>query len=129
MAHLRDAPNVHLYPNILNPSEYENFIGRLDVILIPYLLNYYHRQTSGIFADAIGAGVPVVVSKGTWAARTLKDLGGGLTAQPEDYLSLADAVYTVCANIEKYRGEAQQARQKWQAFNTPDNMIDMFESW
>jgi hypothetical protein len=77
----------------------------------------------------VGTGVPVVVSRGTWNARELKRLGGGLTAIPDDYMSLADATYRVCADIERYREEACRARERWQAFNTPENMIDMFESW
>ncbi len=130
MAHLRRAPNVTLYPNILDPREYEDFLGRCDVVLLPYLLSYYHRQTSGIFADAIGMGVPAVVSRGTWMAKEMKRLGGGgLTANPEDYISFADATYRLCRNIDQYREEARHARELWYSFNTPENMVDMFERW
>lgn len=129
MAHLRPLSNVTLYPDILDPAEYEAFVNRCDVILVPYLLSYYHRQTSGIYADAVGTGVPVVVSRGTWNATELKRLGGGLAAIPDDYMSLAEATYRVCADIDRYRKEADCARERWQAFNTPENMIDMFEAW
>lgn len=129
MAHLHRLPNVTLYPDILDPAEYEKFVNRCDVILLPYQREYYHRQTSGIYADAVGTGVPVVVSRGTWNARELKRLGGGLAVNPDDYMSLTDATYRVCADIERYREEASRARERWQAFNTPENMIDMFESW
>ncbi len=43
-------------------------------------------------------------------------------------MSLADATYRLCADIEHYR-EARRAQERWSAFNTPETMIDIFESW
>ena len=127
--HLRQQPNVILYPDVLTPEGYEEFVQRCDVILIPYLLTCYHSQTSGIYADAIGLGIPVVVSRGTWMAKELKRLGGGVLASPDDYMSLADATYRLCSDIERYRAEARAAKNTWCGFNTPGNLVEMFDAW
>jgi glycosyltransferase involved in cell wall biosynthesis len=129
LPHLRAQPNVVLYPDAMTPEDYESFVQNCDVILIPYLLSYYHSQTSGIYADALGLGIPVVVSSGTWMAKELKRLGGGVQTRPEDYLSLTEATYRLCSDIEHYRAEARQARDTWCAYNTPGNLVEMFEAW
>ena len=77
-----------------------------------------------------GSPVTLVVSRGTWMAKELNRLGGGgLTADPADPVSLADATYRLCANIGRYRAEANRARERWRAFNTPENLVELFESW
>ncbi|TDT96939.1 glycosyltransferase involved in cell wall biosynthesis [Azorhizobium sp. AG788] len=129
IAALQRFDNVHLYHEAFDSDEYDKFVLNCDVIMVPYLLTYYHSQTSGIYADATGAGIPVIVPRGSWMAEKVKQLGGGALAYPDDYLSFAEALYQVCSNIETYRAAAMQAREKWRSFNTPKRLVEMFESW
>ena len=42
------------------------------VVIVPYQRLYYYAQTSGILAEALGAGIPVVVPEGTWMAAEIE---------------------------------------------------------
>ena len=61
----------------MDDDEYYRFIESIDLMLIPYTREHYHSQTSGIFAEAMGYGQVVVVSRGTWMSRQLQEYGGG----------------------------------------------------
>ena len=60
---------VTLLEDELSINQYEELLDRASLVLLPYQTLYYHSQTSGVFAEAIGRGIPVVVPRGTWMAR------------------------------------------------------------
>ena len=129
MAHFRCAANVTLYPDPFDIGEYEHFLGGCDIVVLPYLLIYYYRQSSGIFADAVGMGIPVVIPRGTWMAKEAKRFGLTAMAIPENPVSFARATYHLCVHIEAYREQARIAKELWRQLNTPAALVDMFEAW
>lgn len=54
---------VHRY---LPDNEYEAYLRKCDIILIPYRKEYYGKGTSGVLAEAIACGAWAVVPEGTW---------------------------------------------------------------
>ena len=65
---LRADPSVRVIEGQLERDEYEGVLDEIDILLCPYeRLNYRHRN-SGIFAEAVAAGLPAVVPSGTWMA-------------------------------------------------------------
>lgn len=54
---------------------YHQIILTSDVILIPYCRRSYAARSSGIFAEALAAGVPTIYPEGSWMAKS--QLGGG----------------------------------------------------
>ena len=60
---------------ILTPptsAEYVENVGRCDLFMLNYRHPLYHAGSSGVFAEAIMAGRPVVVSDDTWGGRRLR---------------------------------------------------------
>jgi hypothetical protein len=53
-------------------EEYLDVFARADVILIPYDQDNYAARSSGVFAEALAAGKPTVVTRGTWMATILE---------------------------------------------------------
>lgn len=62
---------VSLLTEALSPDAYREHLLSADVALLPYDAAAYFARSSGIFAEALAAGIPVVVPAGTWMARQL----------------------------------------------------------
>ncbi|HEV3023975.1 MAG TPA: hypothetical protein VGX76_15980 [Pirellulales bacterium] len=76
--------DVTLIEQALEPAAYRRLLADSDVTLLPYEAAAYATRSSGVFADSLAAGVPVVVPAGTWMARQLSSGAGRV------YRSLAD---------------------------------------
>lgn len=67
----RDKVTLLMEP--LNSQEYARLIVESDIILLPYDREIYYAGSSGILAEALAAGVPVVVPQGLWMTRQLME--------------------------------------------------------
>ncbi|MBI5346642.1 MAG: glycosyltransferase [Chlamydiae bacterium] len=56
----------------LSEIEYNDWMIKADLILLPYISELYRYRTSGIFVEAIVAGAMPVVTKDTWMEYELK---------------------------------------------------------
>jgi hypothetical protein len=57
---------VQLLEGPFDSEKYTSLVNSSDILLIPYDKNNYYARSSGILAEALVAGVPVVVPSGTW---------------------------------------------------------------
>src|SRR5664279_1061037 len=74
---LRRLPQVELIgKGFARKAEYFAAVARARWILLPYDPQPYEVRTSGIFIEALGLGIPVVVTPGTWMAAELRAHGG-----------------------------------------------------
>lgn len=67
---LHDA--LHFLPKNLSEEDYEKWMHKAHLILLPYLPGLYRERSSGIFVEAICAGAIPVTSDDTWMASELK---------------------------------------------------------
>ncbi|MGE0416447.1 MAG: glycosyltransferase [Acetobacteraceae bacterium] len=119
---LRHEP-VTLLETELNVAEYEALLARSSLVVIPYQTLWYHSQTSGVFAEAIGAGKPVIVSRGTWMARQLGDSGAGVLFAPGDQMDLVRATREAMANIDPLTIAAQRMQIGWNRTHNPESFV------
>ena len=63
------GPGVILTRDLQTDEEYRRMLWDSDIVLMPYNPEAYFVQTSGICAEALARGIPVVVPGGTWLAR------------------------------------------------------------
>jgi len=63
------SDKVKLILNPLDQEEYQNLLIDSDVVLLPYDQVNYYARTSGILAESLGCGIPVIVPAGTWLSR------------------------------------------------------------
>ena len=116
---LKQQAGVALYDSELTSSQYYDLLERADIVLLPYTLENYHSQTSGIFAEALAAGKPVVVPRGTWMARELKESGAGVTFLPGDRRSLYEACMEAVADWQPLTSKAREASLRWKVHHSP----------
>jgi hypothetical protein len=62
---------VDLIKRPLASAEYRRLVLDGDVVVVPYDRDNYYARSSGIFAEALVAGKPVLVPAGTWMAAEL----------------------------------------------------------
>ena len=62
---------VELIEGPFDSNEYENLINQADILLVPYDENNYYARSSGIFAEGIFAGIPILYPTKTWMGREL----------------------------------------------------------
>jgi len=104
----------------LPPDDYYRLFARADVVLLPYLPERYRACTSGVLAEALAAGVPAVVPKGTWLSSQLPNAVGETF---EGYESFVEAVQRVIDGYPTYRAAAQACRPAWLMRHTPDAVV------
>ena len=119
---MRNLP-VKLLEKELSLREYESLLKRSSLVLIPYQLLYYYSQTSGVFCEALGAGKPVVVPRGTWMANQLKGKNIGVTFIPGDRVSFTDATIKAMKNISELIFNAEKYRSEWISYHNPHNFF------
>ncbi|MDE3076557.1 MAG: glycosyltransferase, partial [Chloroflexota bacterium] len=66
-----DPSHVQLIETPLDPSDYEHAMAESDVIVLPYDPERYQARSSGVFAEALSAAIPVLVPEGTWMSAQL----------------------------------------------------------
>jgi glycosyltransferase involved in cell wall biosynthesis len=121
---LREMPQVTLHEQPLSTDEFYGLMNRADVVVLPYTTETYHSQTSGVFSEAVAHGKPVVVPRGTWMARQLKEHAAGVTFIPKDLQSLYDAVVE---SVDRYAELSQRAAERaprWRARHCVPSYLD-----
>ena len=117
--------NVNLYESELSISEYRNLLESSSLILLPYELLWYHSQTSGVFAEALSLGIPVIAPKGTWMSDMLGRSDAGITFAPNDILSLADAISEAIDRIEELTESASKFSINWNKYHNIENFVQL----
>lgn len=74
-AQLASCPSdfVQLLLKPLASDEYRELIVNSDLMLVLYDRDNYYARSSGVFAEAMAAGVPAIVPGGSWMALALAD--------------------------------------------------------
>jgi glycosyltransferase involved in cell wall biosynthesis len=123
LALARDAgPRLTLVREALPPADYAALLRALDLVLLPYTHEAYREATSGIFAEALALGKPVVVPVGTWMARELLASGAGTVfASPGD---LAPAVERALDAYPELVRRAAAGAADWRARHSPESLVD-----
>jgi glycosyltransferase involved in cell wall biosynthesis len=67
--------NVVALEDKLDREEYDRMFFQSDLVLLPYDQEIYSESTSGVFTEAIVAGVITLVTKDTWMAYELERHG------------------------------------------------------
>ncbi|MFM8273152.1 MAG: glycosyltransferase [Gemmata sp.] len=118
-------PSVTLYPDPMPAAAYERFVRSLDLVVLPYTLDNYHAQTSGVFAEAMGNGCLVVAPSGSWMARQLAAFGGGAAFSPGDAEDFANVTLRVIAERARFATGRAERVNRWRAFHSPQRLLGL----
>jgi len=109
----------------LSEEDYTALIESADVILAPYREEAYAARTSGIVADAIGAGKIVVTTPNSWPGRRIQASGTGLFCRDRDAASLGEVLRNLPSRIATLRAEAARRQREWKERNNPVRFVSL----
>jgi glycosyltransferase involved in cell wall biosynthesis len=104
----------------LAPDRYYQLVSEADLLLCPYHAGTYRARSSGTLTEAIAAGIPTVVPRGTWLARQ-QPPGSGETF--DDRGSFIKAVLEICDRYASFQQGAVAGRRAWLARHSPERLI------
>jgi hypothetical protein len=116
--------SVRLYPEAMPACGYQRFVASLDLVLLPYTLENYHTQTSGIFAEAMSNGSLLVVPRGSWMARQLSEFGGGSVFNPGDAEDFARVTLRLIAERDRFADRTERV-SRWREFHNPERFLQV----
>jgi len=98
----------------IDDDGFEELIASLDVVAMPYERRAYHIASSGICANAIALGRPVIVPSDTWMASMVEQgLAAGVVYTGEGTAVIAAAMEEASRDIDRLRVEALARAPVW----------------
>ena len=67
--------SVELVEHNLDLPDFQSLLLSADIVLMPYLREFYRSRSSGVLIQVLAAGKPVVVPAGTWLSSQTNGLG------------------------------------------------------
>lgn len=115
-----DDDRVKLLFSQLSSEEYYGLICDGDAILLPYSAKNYSNRSSGILIEAMAAGKPVLVSKGSWMESQVDDTHSVIIQSPD---KIGDAIKELAANFSSLQQGALAKQKKALEFSSPDTFM------
>ncbi len=100
---------VTLVDKPLVGEAYDRFLASGDAVLVPYSPDAYHLRTSHILVEALGCGLPVITTAGTWMADELVrfDADAGVLATRFDATAIAEAMLAFGSDRDRVSTKAR----------------------
>jgi glycosyltransferase involved in cell wall biosynthesis len=116
---------VSIHPGSLSTQDYFRRVLASDLILLPYNDPVYALMPSGIFADAVVSGTPVVAPAGTWLSDRLDEgWGAGITFSSPSAALIADAVLIAIERLGDLRVKAAGQGEAWRKAHSLEAYLD-----
>ncbi len=127
---IRQEPGVTVIEDALPLPEYEAAFDTIDFGLFPYEPVAYRQRTSGVFAEMVVQGRPVVVTPGTWmAAQVESGRAAGVISEDLQPESIARAIAHCAANRDSLRQAAQALSAEFRRTTSLPAFVDRMEEW
>jgi len=128
LAAIAGEPHVSVIREAMALPDYHAALDGADVLLFPYEVIPYRKRTSGVFAEAVAYGKPVVATAGTWmAAQIERGRAAGTIFGDLDPDSIARAIARTVAELEPLRRSAQALSAAWRREACLAAFVDFME--
>lgn len=105
-----ERSGVELVKGDLPAAEYSRRIADSDLVVVPYRVHPFRTRTSAVVLDALRHGVPVVLSRGTWAANLAEEYEVCVTFQSGDPADLERAIIEAGHRLDQLGSAARRAQ-------------------
>ena len=100
------APNVKVRTDVLSTEDYLAWLAQADILLQPYDPEVYRTRGSGVFAEAVKLGIPVVATKGCDFSRAAIEQGRGVGMDAFTDEGLTQAVLVAADRLDEISARA-----------------------
>jgi glycosyltransferase involved in cell wall biosynthesis len=126
---IAQQPHVSTIPGALSLSEYNIALNSADIALFPYEVIPYRKRTSGVFAEAVAYGKPVIATAGTWMAQQVEaGRAAGVVFEHLDAQCIAQAIAHCVANLDSLQRAAAALGDKWRQGRGTAAFVDLMET-
>lgn len=124
---LRALEGVRLLEGILSGEDYDSWLNQTDVILLPYdPIAFGPVRGSGIFAEAVAAGCPIVATQGTFAGFSIRNREAeGEVFTPHTSEALAAAITRLLPRLPACAARAAERAKDYANAHSPDAFVDV----
>jgi glycosyltransferase involved in cell wall biosynthesis len=103
---IRDPTNFDIRNRFIPDEEAAHLFTEADLLVLPYI----EASQSGVLANAIGFGLPVVATEVGELSAVVRETGMGLTVPPADSSALARAISSIAKDARLYEELTANAR-------------------
>jgi len=103
---IRDPANFDIRNRFIPDEEVARLFAEADLLALPYI----EASQSGVLANAIGFGLPVVATEVGELSAVVQETGMGLVIPPADSSALAKAISTIAVDEHLYDQLSANAR-------------------
>jgi len=94
----------------LNSAAYRDVLLGSDVVLLPYSTTSYAARSSGVFAEAVAAGIPTIHPRDSWMGRNAASLSkNGYSGIDQ----IADELKAVLQDYQRHETASREVCKKW----------------
>jgi hypothetical protein len=112
---------VEILEGPFDSDVYHKIISTSDIILIPYCPRSYAARSSGIFTEALAAGVPTIYPAGSWMA-TCQISSGSVGFN--EIAELSSALVRVISNYREHEEKSLAIAGTWRDKHSASNLIN-----
>jgi glycosyltransferase involved in cell wall biosynthesis len=128
LARITEEPEVTVIREPMSVSEYWAALRSSDIGLFPYEIIPYRKRISGVFAEAVAFGKPVVVPRGTWMAEQIDaGLAAGTIFEDLRPGSIARAIGRCVEDLMTMQQAAQTLSIEWRKNSCLSAFVDFIE--
>jgi len=120
--------NVLAVSGQLTLRAYHATLKSADIALFPYEVIPYRKRNSGVFAEAVAYGIPVVATRDTWMAQQIEEgRAAGVVSEDLRPDSFARAVADCVRHLEPLRRSALDKCDAWRKTTGIPAFVDFVE--
>lgn len=121
-AKLTDYPQVgvEILDGPFDSDTYHQLLVTSDVILIPYCPKSYATRSSGIFAEALAAGVPTIYPEESWMAKS--QVGSGSLGFKQ-VANIPSVLARIISNYTEFESQSIAYSQEWRNKHSARNLV------
>jgi glycosyltransferase involved in cell wall biosynthesis len=128
LAEVAAEPDVIVISQPMTMAEYKVALNSADIGLFPYENIPYRKRNSGVFAEAVAYGKPVVATHGTWMAEEIEaGRAAGTIFEDLEPNSVAQAIARCVADLKSLQESAQALSVEWRNKSGISAFVDLME--
>lgn len=120
------ASNLRIHVGQLSQGDFVRRLASSRLALLPYVQARYALRGSGVFAEALGYGVPVVAPAASWMHDCLAaGHGAGVVFQQYSSADIAKAVLDAFVKIDLLERQAAGKAEAWRSTHNASTVLRM----
>jgi len=113
---------VEVLEGPFDSNTYRALVCSSDIVLLPYCAKRYLARSSGIFSEALAAGVPTIFPAGSWMAR---NASGTLAVGYKGSEQLVNCLIKVLQDYPANQRASQEYSRQWREKHSAERIIHL----